>query len=136
MFFVFPNGFANKNVVVPNSSLVNRPNLDKILKAEVFVHSNDQLRVAHLILGYTPDSKSFQVLKCVIKAKDPHLHWINVAILGFLIIDPRSQGVLKVEPLPPYKAEHVATPSRPVIQKAEEEKEEGEKEQVFKTLGS
>ena len=28
-------------------------NIDKILKADVFVHSDDQLRVAHLILGYT-----------------------------------------------------------------------------------
>ena len=50
MFFVFPNGLADKNVVVPNFNLVNQPNLDKILKSEVFVHTNNQLRVAHLIL--------------------------------------------------------------------------------------
>ena len=65
-FFVFPNGFADKNVAVPNFSLVNQPNLDKILKAEVFVHSDGQLRAAHLILRYTSISKSFQALKCVI----------------------------------------------------------------------
>ena len=40
MFFVFPDGFADKNDVVPNFSLVNQPSLDKILKAEVFVHSD------------------------------------------------------------------------------------------------
>ena len=39
-FSVFPNGFADKNVVVPNFSLVNQLSLDKILKAEVFVHSD------------------------------------------------------------------------------------------------
>ena len=38
--FVFSNGFADKNDVVPNFSLVNQPSLDKILKAEVFVHSD------------------------------------------------------------------------------------------------
>ena len=39
-FSVFPNGFADKNAVVPNFSLVNQLSLDKILKAEVFVHSD------------------------------------------------------------------------------------------------
>ena len=38
--FCFPNGFTNKHVVVPNFSLVNQPSLDKILKAEMFVHSD------------------------------------------------------------------------------------------------
>ena len=66
MFFVFLNGFVDKNVAIPNFSLVNQPNLDKILKAEVFVHSDGQPRAAHLILRYTPISKSFQALKCVI----------------------------------------------------------------------
>ena len=45
---------------MPNFNLVNQPSLDKILKAEVFVHSDGQLRVAHLILGYTPISKIYQ----------------------------------------------------------------------------
>ena len=39
-FFFFPYGFANKNAAVPNFNLVNQPSLDKILKAEVFVHSD------------------------------------------------------------------------------------------------
>ena len=59
MFFVFPNGFADKNATIPNFNLVNQPSLDKILKAEVFVHTNSQLRAAHLILDYIPISKSF-----------------------------------------------------------------------------
>jgi len=40
MFYVFPNGFVDKNIVVPNFNLVNQPILDKILKAEVLVHSD------------------------------------------------------------------------------------------------
>ena len=59
IFFVFPTGFTDKNVVVPKFSLVNQSSLEKILKAEVFVHNDGQLRAAHLILGYTPIYKSF-----------------------------------------------------------------------------
>ena len=37
----FLNGFAEKNAIVANFYLVNQPSLDKILKAKVFVHSDD-----------------------------------------------------------------------------------------------
>ena len=57
--FFFPNGFADKHTVIPNFNLVNQPSLDKILKAKVFVHSDSQLRAAHLILSYNPLSSSF-----------------------------------------------------------------------------
>ena len=50
MFFVSLDGFADKNTAIPNFNLVNQQSLDKILKAEVFVHTNSQLRAAHLIL--------------------------------------------------------------------------------------
>ena len=73
----------------PNFNLVNQPSLDKILKAEVFIHSDGQLRVAHLILGYTPLSSNFRAPKCVIKAKDPRLHLINIAMPGFLNLGPK-----------------------------------------------
>ena len=43
MFLFFPNGFADKNAAAPNFSLVNQSSLDRILKAEVFVHSDGQL---------------------------------------------------------------------------------------------
>lgn len=59
IFFVFLNDFADKQAAIPNFSHVNQPSLNKILKAEVFVHNDDQLRAAHLILGYTPISKTF-----------------------------------------------------------------------------
>ena len=50
MFFVSLNSFADKNATIPNFNLVNQLSLDKILKAEVFIHTDDQLRAAHLIL--------------------------------------------------------------------------------------
>ena len=44
--FCFPNGFVDKLAAVPNFNLVNQLSLDKILKAKVFIHSDDQLRAA------------------------------------------------------------------------------------------
>ena len=70
------------------------------MKAEVFVHIDGQLRVAHLILDYIPISKTFQVLKCIIKARDPCLQRISVAALRFLIISPIPTGKLSTGPIP------------------------------------
>ena len=118
---------------MPNFNLVNQPNLDKILKAKVFVHSDGQLKAAHLILGYTPISKSYQVPKCVIKAKNPCLHRISVAVPGFLIAGPIPEGMLTTDPipegipkvaLPPQHTIGEATSFHPAIIKEEEEKEE------------
>ena len=97
--FCFPNGFVDKYAVVPNFNLVNQLSLDKILKVEVFIHSDGQLRAAHLILGYNPLLSSFQASKCVIKAKDPRLHLINIVAHGFLNLGLGPQVVLKAKPL-------------------------------------
>ena len=109
--FCFPNDFTDKHAAVPNFNLINQPSLDKILKAKVFVHNDGQLRATHLILSYTLLSSSFQVSKCVIKAKDPHLHLINIVVPGFHNPGLGPRGVLKVEPILQYKAEDKATPS-------------------------
>ena len=118
---------------MPNFNLVSQPNLDKILKAEVFVHSDGQLKAAHLILDYTSISKSYQVPKCVIKAKNPRLHRISVAAPGFLINGPILEGTLTTNPipegipkvaLPPQHTIGEATSSHLAITKEEEEKEE------------
>ena len=51
MFFVSLNGFADKNAILQSHEPVS---LDKILKAKVFVHTDDQLRATHLILDSSP----------------------------------------------------------------------------------
>ena len=109
-FICFLNGFINKHATIPNFSLINQPSLERILKAEIFVHSNSHLQATHLILNYNPLSSNFQVSKCVIKAKDPRQHLINIAVPSFLNPGLRPQGVLKVEPILQYKAEDEATP--------------------------
>ena len=99
-FFVLPNGVAEKNTVVPNFSLMNQASLDRILKAEVFVHTDGQLRAAHLILDYMPISNTFQAPKCVIKAKDSRLQRISVATPGCLITGSVPEGTLATCPIP------------------------------------
>ena len=85
-FFFFFNDFADNRSTKPQLSLVNRVSLDRILRSKVYVNETDgQLLVAHLILGYTPISRTFQAPKCVIKAKDPRFHRISVAYEGFVI---------------------------------------------------
>jgi len=87
---------------------------------------DNQLRVAHLILGYTPISRAFQVPKCVIKARDPRLHRINVAVKGFLL--PEGASISEGIPLVGSSSS-----SRPVVT---EEEEKTEKEEEVVEIGS
>ena len=51
--------------------LVNRADLEIVLRAEVFVNESDhQVRAALKILGYDPIQRSFTAPKSVIRAKD------------------------------------------------------------------
>ena len=93
--FVGFTDIADPHATTPSLRLVNKASLDRILKAEVYVNESDgQLRATHLILGYTPISRAFQVPRCVIRARDPRFHRISVAYEGFIV----PQGI----PLPRY----------------------------------
>ena len=85
-----------------------------------------QLGAAHLILGYTPISRAFQALRCMIRAKDPRLHLISVAYEGFVVPEgiplPRSTPLTQPLPVATLSA-RVPSPS-PILQVEEEEKEE------------
>ena len=76
--------FANPHAFEHHLHLVNRADLETILRAEVFVNEgNHQVRAAHKILGYDPIQKSFTAPKYVIKAKDLRLQKITVAKHSF-----------------------------------------------------
>ena len=97
--------------------------------------ADDQLRVAHLILRYTPISRAFQAPRCVIRAKDPRLHRISVANEEFVV----SEGISLPKSTPFTQSLPVATLSvgvsslSPILQEEEEGKEEQE-EQGFMDL--
>ena len=52
--FSFSNVFADKDHVAPKLSLINALALNYLLRFEIFVSEDRQLRVAHLILDYEP----------------------------------------------------------------------------------
>ena len=80
--------FTNKFHTAPNKSLMNFSNLNQILQLEIFLHQDKQLQAIHIILGFKPISNRFQNPKLVIKAKDPRLALIDVAVPGFLTKPP------------------------------------------------
>lgn len=65
--------FADKRYVVPNISFVNVADLNRVLRSEVFVSADWQLRVVHLILGFEPLSNNFQDASDSFRAGDPRL---------------------------------------------------------------
>ena len=93
----------------------------------MYVNEADrQLRVAHLILGYTPISRAFQAPRCVIRAKDRQLHRINVAYEGFVVPEgiPLPTSTPFTQPLPVAMLLAVVPSSSHILQEGEEEEEE------------
>ena len=117
-------------------SLVNRASLDRILRSEVYVNEADgQLRVAHLILGYTSISRAFQAPRCMIKARNPRLHRISVAYKGFMVLGGIliPEGTPFTQPLP-VATFSIGISSSPHVPQEEEEREEERKEEGFVDL--
>ena len=81
--------------------MVNREDLETILKAKVFVNeANNQVRAAHKILEYDPIHKSFAAPKYMIRARDPRLYKITIAEHGFLLPEgsPVPEGIPLTSP--------------------------------------
>ena len=70
--------------VAPNLNFVNVVDLNKLLRVEVFVNEDRQLRAVHLILNFKPLSDKFQDVGHVIRASDPRLAQIDISVLRFL----------------------------------------------------
>ena len=56
----------------PNLNLIDVANLNKVLRAKVFVSEDKQLRAVHLILNFKPLFDKFQDMGHAIKAGDPN----------------------------------------------------------------
>ena len=97
--------------------------------------TDDQLRAAHLILGYKPISRAFQAPRCVIRAKDPQLHRISVAYEGFVVPEgvPLPINTPLTQPLP-VATLSAGVPSLSPILQVEEEEEDEQKEEGFVDL--
>ena len=76
--------FVDKRHVAPRLSLVNVLALNYLLRSEVFVSEDRQLRAAHLVLDYEPLSRIFQEAGQAIRVGDSWLALIDVSVPGFL----------------------------------------------------
>ena len=68
----------------PKLSLINVPALNYLLRSEIFVNDDGQLRSVHLILDFEPISRSFLDVGNSIRAGDHRLARIDVSRPGFL----------------------------------------------------
>ena len=88
-------------------SLINVLALNYLLRSQIFVNDNGQLRVVHLILDFEPISRSFLDVGNSIRANDYRLARIDVSRAGFLALHdlppvnhPIPQGIpLSAQPL-------------------------------------
>ena len=108
----FSNVFADKRHVAPRLSLVNIQGLNTVLRSEIFISEDKQLRAVHLILNYEPLSNIFQDAGQSLRAGDPRLRRIDVSILGFLAHeDIMPTGIPLVPILPTAVASREETAS-------------------------
>ena len=75
---------ANKNHVSSRLSHTNIQALNNLLRSEIFVSEDGQLRAARLILDYEPLSRIFQDVGQTIRAGSSRLAMINISKPGFL----------------------------------------------------
>ena len=74
----------DKSYTNPKLSLINVPALNYLLKSQIFVNDDGQLRAVHLILDFKPISRSFLDVSNSIRADDHRLALIDVSRPGFL----------------------------------------------------
>ena len=89
--------FADKRQVVPMLSLTNVASLNYLLRFEIFVSEDRQLRAIHLILDFEPISEIYQEIGHVIKEGDPRLARIDVSIPNFLAQEDLPPVVLPLQ---------------------------------------
>ena len=68
----------------PNLNVVDIADLNRVLRVEVFVSEDRQLKAVHLILDFKPLSDKFQDIGHAIRAGDPRLARIDVSVPEFL----------------------------------------------------
>ena len=93
---------ADKDHISSKLSLVNVPGLNYLLRLEIFVSEDGQLRVAHLVLDYEPLLFVFQEAGQALKTGSSRLAWIDVSKPGFLAqrdlsLVPQEVAVLREE---------------------------------------
>ena len=97
---------------------MNVPALNYLLRSEIYVTEDGQLRACHLVLGYRPLTRAFQAIGHAIRAGSPRLARIDVSKPKFLAREDLKPVVLPgvrdpplAEQLPPSDNLEAAAPA-------------------------
>ena len=93
---------ADKTQLNPRISLINVSALNYLLRSQIFVNDDGQLRAVHLILDYEPISRTFLDVSNSIRANDYRLARIDISRPGFLAphdLPPVDHPILQGIPL-------------------------------------
>lgn len=134
--------FTDKAHTAPRLSLINVQALNYLLRSEIYVSEDRQLRSIPLILGYTPKPADVQPAGNAIIQGDYRLQRIDVARKAFLapydlppVPHPNPQGVpllvrpvQQVPPAQPAVRERVGSSSTSLDEQIDKFKFEGESE--------
>ena len=102
--FCFSATFVDKRHVAPRLSLTNVKAFNYLLRSEIFVSEDRQLRAVHLILDFEPISKIYQEIGHAIRAGEQRLAQIDVSRPNFLAQDDLPLVVLPLQRVPPEAA--------------------------------
>ena len=101
---IFLDVFADKDHVSPKLNLVNIPGLNFLLRSKIFVSEDNQLWVAHLILGYEPLLNIYQDVGQALRTGNSSLARIDVSKSGFLAKRDLPPMVFPAQQNPPQFA--------------------------------
>ena len=85
----------------PRLSHTNIVGLNYLLRSEIFMSEDRQLRAVHLILDFEPISRVFQEIGHAIRVGDPRIHCIDVSKPEFLAREDLPSIRLPVQQIPP-----------------------------------
>ena len=98
----FSNVSTDKNHVASRLSFIDVQALNYLLRSEIFVSEDGQLRAIHLILDYEPLSRIFQDVGQAIKAGSSRLARVDISKPRFLARRDLPQVALPIlQNLPP-----------------------------------
>ena len=90
---LFSTVIVDRRHVAPRLKQTNVATLNYVLRSEIFISEDRQLRAVHLILDFEPISKIFQEIGHAIRAGDPQINRIEIS----------RPDILARDDLPPVK---------------------------------
>ena len=92
---------VDRRHIAPRLSFTDVAALNYLLRLEIFVSEDRQLRAVHLILDFEPISRTFQEIGHAIRAGDHRINRIDVSKPNFLAWDDLPPIRLPIQQVPP-----------------------------------